>query len=359
MNLHRTSKPLLRAEFKQQASDFCVDEELGFECSDAGEHIWLRIRKTGINTQEAAHRLARAAGISVNNVHWSGLKDRHGICRQWLSLHMPGREIPSALNSAESEELVIESVQRNSRKLRRGSHRSNHFLIRLRNLHSLSSAVTIQDALAALEDNLQRVQHQGVPNYFGEQRFGFDNVGKATSWFTRSYKPRNTTERGLLLSAARSAIFNAVLSERVINKSWNQYIAGDVMNLNGSASVFVPEQCDDMLLKRLQEVDIHPTGPLWGRGDMRTSALCRELEERVVSQFGTLAAGLIAHQVEASRRSLRLPVQALHYRLLTDMVRGQDTEHSAGGPDLELSFKLPSGTYATAVLHDLIEYNSL
>jgi tRNA(Glu) U13 pseudouridine synthase TruD len=92
---------------------------------------------------------------------------------------------------------------------------------------------------------------------------------------------------------------------------------------------------------------------------MRTSALCRELEERVVTQFTELAAGLLTHQVDASRRSLRLPVQALHYRLLMDKVHGQDLNNSAVGPDLELSFALPSGAYATAVLHDLIEYNSL
>jgi tRNA pseudouridine13 synthase len=358
VNLHRTSELLLRADFKQQAEDFCVDEELGFECSGEGEHIWLLIRKTGINTQEAAQRLARAAGISVNNVHWSGLKDKHGVCRQWLSLHMPGREIPAALSAAESDALVIESVQRNSRKLRRGSHRANHFMIRLRNLQPLSASCTVADAIVSLEKSLQRVRHNGVPNYFGEQRFGFDNISKAQAWFAREYRPRNTTERGLLLSAARSAIFNTVLSERVRTGNWNQYLDGDVMNLNGSASVFVPEQCDEVLLQRLAEGDIHATGPMWGRGDMRTSAFCRELEERCANQFSGLATGLIAHNVDAARRSLRLPVQALHYRLLLDKVQQQDINMLAEGPDLELSFVLPSGTYATAVLHDLIEYNS-
>lgn len=359
MNIRRTTEPMLRADFKQQASDFCVDEELGFDCTGAGEHVWLLIRKTGINTQQAAQRLARAAGIPVKHVYWSGLKDKHGICRQWLSLHMPGRDIPATLSAAESDELVIERVQRNSRKLRRGSHRANHFSIRLRHLQPISPAVSLPHALTALETSLLRVQQQGVPNYFGEQRFGFDNVSKAMSWFAREYRPQNTTERGLLLSAARSAIFNAVLSERVMDHTWNQYIDGDVMNLDGSASVFVPENCDPVLLQRLQDGDIHPTGPLWGRGDMRTTARCRELEERVAGQFAQLVAGLMTHQVEASRRSLRLPVQALHYCLLTNTVPEQDAEVSAAGPDLELSFVLPSGTYATAVLHDLIEYNSL
>ncbi|MDO8908799.1 MAG: tRNA pseudouridine(13) synthase TruD [Pseudohongiella sp.] len=358
MNLHRTSEPLLRAVFKQQSADFCVDEELGFECTGEGEHIWVLIRKTGINTQEAAQRLARAAGIPIKNVYWSGLKDKHGVCRQWLSLHMPGREIPPALISAESEALVIEAVKRNVRKLSRGSHRANHFSIRLRNLQLASASCTMAEAITALENNLQRVQQQGVPNYFGEQRFGFDNIAKAQAWFAREYRPRNTTERGLLLSAARSAIFNSVLTERVRTDSWNRYLDGDVMNLNGSASVFVPGQCDEVLLQRISEGDIHATGPMWGRGDMRTSALCRELEERVAGHLNELATGLIAHNVDASRRSLRLPVQALHYRFLMNMVPPQDMNNSADGPDLELSFALPSGAYATAVLHDLIEYTS-
>lgn len=351
MKLNRTSAPLLQADFKQQPEDFRVDEELGFQCSGDGEHVWVLIRKRGINTQDAAQRLAKAAGISANSVYWSGLKDKHGVCRQWLSLHMPGRSLPDTLKAAESDQLCIETIQRNSRKLRRGSHRANHFVIRLRNLRRLpvSGDVGADAALASLESSLARIARDGVPNYFGEQRFGFDNTDKAALWFAGKYRPRHATERGLLLSTARSLIFNAVLSARVDSATWNQYIDGDVMNLNGSASVFVPDSEDRLIQQRLSEGDIHPTGPLWGTGDMRTSGACRELEESIAKGFPDLVAGLMARGVEASRRSLRLPVQALHYRLLTD---------TAAAPDLELSFALPTGAYATAVLHDLIEYNS-
>lgn len=357
MKLNKTTEPLLSAVFKQQADDFCVDEELGFDCTGHGEHVWVLIKKTGINTQEAAQRLARAAGIASARVYWSGLKDRQGVCRQWLSLHMPGRTVPASISAAESEHLVIENIQRNNRKLRRGSHRANRFVIRLRKLQHLSGATDTDASLAALDRRLTQISRQGVPNYFGEQRFGFDNINKARDWFAGKYRPRNHVERGLLLSSARSLIFNAVLSERVSQSSWNRFLTGDVVNLDGSASVFVPDGIDDALRARLREGDVHPTGPMWGRGDMRTSAECRELEEVVASRFPDLVAGLVTQHVEASRRSLRLPVQALHYRLLKNTAEAGDL-HAATAPDLELSFVLPAGTYATAVLHDLIEYNS-
>ncbi|HLT63072.1 MAG TPA: tRNA pseudouridine(13) synthase TruD [Pseudohongiella sp.] len=343
--LHRTRPLLFAADFKQESADFCVDEELGFECSGEGEHVWVLVRKTGINTVEAARRLARAAAVDMRNVSWSGLKDKHGICRQWISLQMPDKETPS-FEAALSDELQIEQIQRNHRKLRRGNHRSNRFVIRLRNLRWLDSSNT-SDISAALEQQLQRISAEGVPNYFGEQRFGNDNISKVTAWFGQQYRPRNPVEKGLLLSAARSLIFNAVLSERVAIGNWNQYLSGDVMNLDGSGSVFVPEALDETLAQRLQQMDIHPTGPLWGRGDSRVTADVLELENRIVSGFAVLADGLVRHGVEAARRSLRLPVQALHYRL------------SDSRPDLELTFSLPAGSFATAVLHELIEYNTL
>ena len=353
MILCRTHPPSLRAHFKAQPQDFQVDEQLGFDCSGDGEHVWVFIRKTGINTAEAAQRLARAAGVSIRDVSWSGLKDRLGVCRQWLSLQLPGRATPD-FTSALCDELQIERIERNSRKLRRGSHHSNAFVIQLRNLQVRDHAMDFPTAWSALERVLQRVQQQGVPNYFGEQRFGFDNINKAQAWFSKQYRPGNPVERGLLLSAARAAIFNAVLSERVSNATWNQYLDGDVMNLDGSASVFLPEHVDELILQRIARQDIHPTGPLWGQATRRalhSVGACAALEARVAECFPVLATGLLKHQVDAARRSLRLPVQALHYRLLENQ--------SPLGPDLELSFVLPAGTYATAVLHDLIEYQSL
>lgn len=359
--LQRTRPLLLRADFKQQSSDFCVDEVLGFECSGQGEHVWVLVRKTGINTVDAARRLARAACVDMRAVSWSGLKDKHGVCRQWISLHLPGKNTPD-FDAAVSDELQIEQVQRNHRKLRRGSHRSNAFVIRLRNLQMLDTHIDLEQMLA---QQIQRIAAEGVPNYFGEQRFGSDNIGKARNWFARHYRPHNPLERGLLLSAARALIFNAVLGERVGLGNWNRYQRGDVMNLNGSASVFVPAQDDALLHQRLAEMDIHPTGPLWGKGDCGVSDLTLALESRIAADYADLAQGLCQHNMEAARRSLRLPVQALHYRLIKSgrqlenglPEKGQLDHPVESAVDLELTFSLPAGSFATAVLHELIEYN--
>jgi len=162
-------------------------------------------------------------------VSWSGLKDKHGVCRQWISLQLPGKSTPD-FTPVVSDELQIEQVQRNHRKLRRGSHRSNRFVIRLRRFRGVDVR-TGADLTAQLAQQIQRISAEGVPNYFGEQRFGSDNVNKVHDWFRQRYRPRSQLERGLLLSTARALIFNAVLSERVSNGNWNRYLDGDVLNI--------------------------------------------------------------------------------------------------------------------------------
>jgi tRNA pseudouridine13 synthase len=345
--------PLLRGQFKVRTDDFCVTEELGFECSGEGEHLWLFVRKSGISTTDAAACLARAAGVRMSALSWSGLKDKHGICRQWFSVHSPGKAL-GAFQSLKSDALVIEKMQRNHRKLRRGSHRSNHFRIRLRSLKPNSEDVTSMTALDDLEKRIEWIISNGVPNYFGEQRFGYSNLENAAEFFLGNRIPRGRNERGMWLSAARSAIFNAVLAQRVLDGTWNQYLPGDVMNLDGSASVFVSDSCDRTLCERLRLMDIHPTGPMWGQGALRSSAQVLALESEIAQNLDVFSEGLAGMGLQQERRSLRLPVKALNYsRLALQSCEGADQ-----APGVELSFSLPSGSYATAVLHELLCYDT-
>jgi len=345
--------PLLRGQFKVRADDFCVTEELGFECSGKGEHLWLLVRKTGISTPDAAAFLARAAGVRISALSWSGLKDKHGVCRQWFSVHTPGKAL-HALQCLESDALVIEKTQRNHRKIRRGSHRSNHFRIRLRSLVPDSQEVATMTALDDLEKRIDWIMSNGVPNYFGEQRFGFSNLENAAEFFRGHRTPRSRLERGMWLSAARSAIFNAVLAQRVLDGTWNQYLRGDVMNLDGSASVFVTDSWDKTLHHRLQSMDIHPTGPMWGQGALRSMAEVLALESETAHNMDVFSEGLMRMGLQQERRSLRLPVKALNYSRLAL----QSCEGAGQTPDIELSFSLPSGSYATAVLHELLCYDT-
>lgn len=333
--------PLLRAQFKHAPEDFAVDEVLGFECSGEGEHLWLQIRKTGIATNDVAERLARATGLRAADISWSGLKDKQGVCTQWFSLHSPGKDV-NGLTDLNSESWQIVQQRRNHKKLRRGSHRSNQFRIRLRDVTPIEG-VAPDAAWQDLERRLMAIATSGVPNYFGEQRFGHSNLANAQAWFNGETRPRGRLERGMWLSAARSALFNAVLARRVEEGNWNRYLAGDVMNLAGSGSVFVASADDDSLPQRLLTMDIHPTGPLWGQGALRSSAAAAELERAVAAEMAVFSEALPRFGLTQERRSLRLPVKALDYR-------------RPDADTLDIEFILPTGTYATAVLHELCDY---
>lgn len=325
--------PVIRAVFKQQPEDFQVDEELGWSPSGQGEHLCLHVRKRGISTLEVARRLAEAADLPRRSVSYAGLKDRQSVSRQWFSLHLPGREDPDFSGLEGGGELWIESAQRNHRKLRRGTHKANHFRIRLREVEGA------EDALATRIENIR--QH-GVPNYFGAQRFGHDavNVRAALRWFAGDYRPRSRNERSLLLSAARSFLFNAVLARRVTGGSWNRALPGERLMLEGSNSRFSAEPDDPQLAQRLAAGDVHPGGVLWGRGEPDSSGEVRSLELATVEQWPLLARGLEEKGLEQARRSLRFHVGDLHWA-------------RPDGQTLYVEFRLPPGVYATTVLREL------
>src|SRR5690554_4511120 len=142
------------AKLKASAEDFQVDEVLDIPLSGDGEHLWLWVEKRLLNTEEAARRIAKAAGVSLRQVSYAGLKDRQALTRQWFSIHLPGKADPQ-LAAAESAELRILDRQRHSRKLQRGAHAANGFTIRL---------TALQADRLALEERLQTIAAQGVPN---------------------------------------------------------------------------------------------------------------------------------------------------------------------------------------------------
>ncbi|MEP7096562.1 MAG: tRNA pseudouridine(13) synthase TruD [Dokdonella sp.] len=322
---------VLRAE----AGDFRVDEILGFEASGQGEHAFLLVEKTDANTEWVARQLADAAGVAPMAVGYAGLKDRHAITRQTFSVQMPGRADPdwAALTIPG---VNILSASRHSRKIKRGAHRGNRFRIRLRQL---------QGSIEDVEARLAAIRELGVPNYFGEQRFGRDgqNVALAEALFAGRRMPR--PQRGFALSAARAHIFNSVLASRVGSGSWNQALDGEVWMLGGSHAIFGPEPFSETLAARLAALDIHPTGPLWGKGDLRcTGAVCA-LELATVEAHATLARGLERVGLEQERRALRLCAH--------------DLSHAwESAATLMVEFRLASGAFATTVLRELCDWNA-
>lgn len=322
--------PPLRGVLRAAPEDFLVDEDLGFEPDGAGEHIFLRIEKRGANTDWVARELAKFASVRPDAVSYSGMKDRHAVTRQTFSLHMPGKADPD-WGALHGDEFRVLSVARHSRKLKRGTHKRNVFKIILRD---------VEGDAARADDVLRAVEADGVPNYFGDQRFGRNaaNVDRALAMFAGKRVQRH--ERSVLLSAARSQLFNAVLAERVRDRSWNRPIEGDVWMLAGSHSIFGPEPITDDLAARCISGDIDPTGALWGAGDLRSEAQVAAIEQCVASEHAALAQGLVKEGLKQERRSLVLRPENFTAVWLTSQ-------------DLGLSFALKSGSYATVILREI------
>lgn len=323
----------LRGILRVTPEDFFVDEELGFAPDGAGEHVFVRVEKRGANTDFVARELARFAGVRAETVSYAGLKDRHAVTRQTFSIHLPGKPDPVWSTLSHAEFHVLDAV-RHSRKLQRGALKGNRFRIVLRE---------IDGDREAAERVVESIRAHGVPNYFGEQRFGRDaaNVDKALAMFKGSRVQRH--ERSLLLSAARSHLFNAVLAARVEQGNWNRPLDGEVWMLEGTHSIFGPEPLTPELKARLERGDIAPTGPMWGAGELRSRNSVADLEDAVAARYPELAAGLASAGLRQERRSLVLRPRELALGWLQ-------------GAGAELNFYLSSGAYATVLLREIIDY---
>ena len=338
--LPRASGPaVLAARIRATPEDFRVDEVPGFEPSGSGEHLLLDVEKRGMNTAFAARHIAAWAGVPESAIGYAGLKDRHAVTRQRFSVHLPKRSAPelATLERDEAgEHLRVLGHAWHSRKLPRGALAGNRFVLVLREL---------QGDRAAIDRRLEVIATRGVPNYFGEQRFGRggDNLTHALAMFAGRRVGRE--QRGMLLSAARSELFNRVLAARVQSGDWDTGMAeGEVWMLDGSRSVFGPEPLDEALAARVAAFDIHPTGPLWGRGDLRCTGPVAALEQATLADGTAMRVreGLEKAGLKQERRALRLRPADLSWDWLS--------------PDaLRLEFTLPAGTYATVVLAELGE----
>ena len=358
--------PIKQALYKAKPEDFVVNERLEVDFTGEGEHLWLHIKKSGINTAYLAKLLSEWADIPLRDVGYSGLKDRLALTTQWFSLRLPKKQKPDSdfapVDIKEHETVKIIAEHWHNKKLNRGTHNANQFVITLRDIE-FAKDQTLGDK-SSVEQHLQTISKTGVPNYFGPQRFGFggNNIREALNLFARPLKSTSSAKKknkrksavreqnSMELSAARSLIFNQILAARVQDGSWNTGLNGEVFNLNGSGSIFASEHMDETLQARLASGDIHPTAVMWGAGNDKVAGDAAELENTVVQQDALLAAlatGLEQREVKAQRRALRLPVEDLSWRWADE----QDGEQT-----LVLSFTLTTGSFATSVLASVVEH---
>jgi len=324
--------PVARGTLRQRLEDFRVIEQIGLPLDGEGEHLWVRVRKRGMTTQQLVTALGAWAGVRSVGVGFSGLKDKFAETEQWFSLNLPGRDDPPP-PTADNWQLLEQ--RRHSKKLRRGLHAGNRFEITLRDIESDSQVV---------DERLQQLRRSGCPNYFGEQRFGRrgDNVEQAMEMFAGTKRVKNRQLKGLLISAARSHLFNQLLAERVRAGNWTSALPGEVLMLAGSRSFFVADEIDAVLQQRINSGDVLISGPLWGKAESPATGEVAALEQRLPEQFPELISGLNAEGLRQERRALRLGLEDLQWRW------------QEGG--LVVEFQLPSGSFATAVLREFVEW---
>lgn len=298
---------------KQQPSDFQVIEEPLTQASGEGEHLWLEVEKTNCNSGWVAEQLAAYFKVKPKDVGFAGRKDRHAKTQQMMSVYLP--HAPHAtISSTPFAGVRILSQKRHHKKIRKGELLGNHFRLHIREL------IGSQEKL---QDNLTRIQ-QGVPNYFGSQRFGHfaHNIHQARNMLDSKQsqslahkKPQRIKNQDLYLSALRSFLFNELLSTRIQQQTWHSLLEG--------------------------EPQAQPTGALWGRGQPLSQSKTRELEQALAHTHPKDCMRLEHSGLNQQRRVLIAKVQELDYQLRDN--------------HLTLSFYLSAGQYATCVLRELLD----
>lgn len=323
------------SRFKSNPDDFQVNEYFNEPFTGEGEHILLRIEKTNMTTADVIRSLAKIVDKSVKSIGYAGLKDRQARTTQWLSIYAPGEHI-SGLKELTAPGWRVLECTRHNKKLKPGFLSGNEFVIRLREM-------------SHQEDFLERIEHiknQGVPNYFGEQRFGHHagNLIRAEELLVQEKRFKDPFLKGMYYSAARSWIFNLILSQRVLEKCWNKPLQGDVMQLQGSNSIFVLDQMNDEIIQRIKNKDISPASPLPGKTKNKVKDEALKLINEVYLNWRPWVAGLEQHGLNEDWRPNILHVEDFCYSIKNNVA--------------ELAFRLPAGAYATAVLRELSRYQN-
>ncbi|WP_074821473.1 tRNA pseudouridine(13) synthase TruD [Pragia fontium] len=326
-------KPEGTGVLKQSPADFCVREDLGFEPDGDGEHVLVYVRKTGCNTQFVADNLARFAKISGRAVSYAGLKDRHAVTEQWFCLQMPGKETPD-FSAFTLEGCQVINVARHRRKLRIGTLRGNAFSLVLRHISQRDE----------VESRLQQIQRFGVPNYFGEQRFGRggNNLLMAQRWANNDIVVRERNKRSFYLSAARSAMFNHIVSRRIEQILHQQVMGGDAMQLAGRGSWFVAQPEELVTLQqRLDDGELRITAPLPGDGELGTQEQALEFEQQALVGYDDFLSLVKRERVETARRAALVIPQQMAWQWQDDST-------------ITVDFWLPAGSFATSVVREVM-----
>jgi len=339
-NAYFHGKPLSTGLLRSQMSDFKVFEQLPFLPCGEGEHLYIHVRKTGANTLFVARELAKYFKVKEQLVSYAGLKDRFAVAEQWFGIHVPGKQVYD-LSDLVIEGVEVLSYQRHNKKLRTGALTGNRFELILREVSNVK----------ALTQRWHDITDQGVPNYFGEQRFGIDggNINRALALFSGT-KVKDKKKRGMYLSAARSAIFNQVISKRIDTNKFNELLVGDVLMLAGTQSVFLLDELESSIQQRFIDKDLDITAPMWGAGELMTQGDAHDLEQGIAEENEEFSQGLPRFGLKQERRRTRLSISDTNIEVIPT---------AENTTQVKVSFFLPAGCYATTVLRELLDYRDM
>jgi tRNA pseudouridine13 synthase len=312
-----------------ELDDFVVDEVPAYAASGAGEHLYIQVQKRGLTTPECIDQIAKAAGVHSREIGCAGMKDKHAVTSQWLSL--PARGVAAPESWALDPAIAILAVSRHGNKLRTGHLLGNRFRIRLVEVES--------GALDRARAIVARLNERGLYNYFGTQRFGRggSNLVTALRWLSGNPNRAGRFHKKLYPSVIQSEVFNRYLSERR-QRGLEQLLSGEVMRLGTGHALFCVRDLPTEQ-HRYEAKEIHPTGPIVGPKMRPAEGAALELEQRVMAELG-LSAELCERLGEfapGTRRDLRIFPEGLAVEQ---------------GPDdsLLVSFALPAGSYATQLI---------
>ncbi|MDC8833099.1 tRNA pseudouridine(13) synthase TruD [Alteromonas gilva] len=333
-------QPTSTGLLKQQLTDFKVREHLGYKLTGEGEHIYIELEKAGLNTAYVAEQLASFCKLPLRQVTYAGRKDKYAVTQQWFGIHLPGKAEFDWSGFTLAGTRILHT-QRHNKKLRTGQLKGNTFTITLREVSDPEQVI----------ERLHRAADEGVPNYFGSQRFGVQRISEQgetsrggnlllAERMLNGEVIKNRNKRSMALSALRSWLFNDMLSARISAGLLTTVNTGDVVNLSGSNSIFVAEEDCSELNRRLQERDLSTTVPLWGDGKLDSLGQALAFEQELAEQYSALTAYLASQRLTQDRRAA--------------IIWPQQLECDRQGDTLIVSFFLPPGCFATSVLRECL-----
>jgi tRNA pseudouridine13 synthase len=337
--------PGIGGTIKSIPEDFEVEEIPAYEPSGTGDFLFLWIEKRGMGAEYFTRQVAQRLGIGVGQVGTAGLKDRHAVTRQWVSVPA---DAETNLGQLEGDGVRVLKVGRHGNKLRPGHLHGNRFRIVIR---EVSKDIDVPSVVASI---VQRIQAHGLPNFYGAQRFGHDgetlhlglallkNLPLPISPDGRQPNVRNPFLRKLALSAVQSALFNEYLSGRMTNGLLRQVLLGDVMAKWPFGGMFV---ADDVAAEqaRFDRRETVSAGPIFGRKTFPTRHEAAEREAAILAGEGL------------SRESFARFGKLLMGSRRHNVVYVDDLQADLQLESVQLTFTLPAGSYATVLLSEVMK----